>query len=201
VTPATTTPEVIVRQTLYAGDRLFMNDDEREVGRWIGDRRFGINRSLGYVSRVEQKADLVHEHDLEGGITEVAFASRLNLYPKLQFNKYYGHDLRLPAGDLLSVSWDMPGRCLVDCKREREHRERGTEAPVLHLIAAGELRQLVFAGWCTHAEALTGYIDNFGRGPCYVQTQLHPELQILTVARGAGWRGGEREPCAFDFGG
>ncbi|HEY6362995.1 MAG TPA: hypothetical protein VIX63_17940 [Vicinamibacterales bacterium] len=174
--------------TLVRGDRLFLNEPEQRLGRWIGEQRHRINTERGCTPRVVQQDDRIRSNHRAGAMAEVAVARRLNLYPELQFTEYRGFNLRLASGDLIGVTYSGAFECVVDQRRVHDHRQEHKDTPDLYIALTGELPQFVFAGWATHAELLAAPLDDRGYGPCYVLTTLRSPLDVLTLPRGAGYR-------------
>jgi hypothetical protein len=196
----TTPTDRLVQVTFVVGTPVFVNVHVRQLGRFIGDKRFTINRERSNRPRLEQNEDKIRANDRGGAIAEVAFAGALNVYPMLQFEKYFDYNLRLPGGDLIAVSWDEgEGRCIVDRQREEHHRRKRNDPPDLHIVLRGELpsedaddgrnHALFFAGWATHDEVIACTPEPMRYGPAHVRRDLHPRLQIFCAARGAGWCG------------
>jgi len=184
--------------TLTAGERWFINQFEQKFGIWIGEQRYRLDQERRCTARVISEQDRLRANMRGGAMAEVAAARKLNLYPMLQFTEYLDYDLRLPGGDLIGVQWNMRPECIVDQRREADHRRRADEPPDFYLILTGQLPHFEFAGWVTHEEAIAAPIEDLSYGPCHIRRALHPELQILTLARGHGWRAG-RETGSFDF--
>lgn len=200
---------MIVRQTLTAGDPLFLADYEVYLGRAIGESQVTNAITKGCKPRVQDDHWSRRSNSRAGALATLAVARKLNLNAPFTFRAYPSFNLRLSTNDPIKVQWDLDGVCIVDQKREAEHRAQGKEVPALHIIvkeheSASALvaarfaddeeyyvtgaPHLVFAGWCTHEEALAGDEEDRDYGPCWVQRGLRQTLEILTGARGEGHR-------------
>ena len=193
--PVIAPPEVIVRKFLCAGDRLFLNAYEAELGRRIGQERMALATAWGLKPHVVQDPKAVLSNHQAGGMAEVAVARWANVWPASKFDDFLFYNLKLAGGDLVAVQWnDKRKACALDHAREAKRIEKQKEAPDLYIVLTGGFNDtghplFEFVGWTTHAELLASPVETVkAYGPRWVQDNLHARFELLTCARGQGYR-------------
>lgn len=202
-----TGPEVIVRKFLCAGERLFDNPFEADLGRRIGEERDRVCRRLGARPHIIFDPVAILSNNRFGGMAEVAFARWANVWPMTVFTQFLFYNVKLAGGDLVAVQYnDKRKAAALDVWREELRVKKKREAPDLYVVLTdvifhprGEV-SFAFVGWTTHAKLLDRESETLkDHPPRWVQDDLCDRLDILTCARGQGYRHGAA-PGSFDFG-